>query len=67
MQKSVSEPQYSGDPASRVTFDIGRAGTDGIVNLRWRLEAAAVLDFNAPLTGIITFAAVSFMCQFVNV
>ena len=60
LQKEASEPQYPGDPASLVTFDIFRAGTDGIVNLRWGLEASAVSDIMTPLTGIMTFSAVIF-------
>ena len=47
------------DPAGVVSFDIERRGTDGEVTVQWRLSATAVDDFIPPLSGDITFSAVS--------
>ena len=48
------------DPEGVVNFDILRRGTDGEVNVQWRLAADAVNDFVPPLTGTIRFTAVSY-------
>ena len=46
------------DPLGSVSFDIYREGTEGVVNVQWRLSADAVDDFEAPLTGTETFGPV---------
>lgn len=61
LQKTVRESTSADDPAGVVNFDIQRVGTDGEVNVQWRLTADAAADFEAPLSGLITFTAVS-MC-----
>lgn len=53
------ESRYVNDPLGSVTFDIYREGTDGVVNVQWRLSADAAADFEAPLTGTKTFGPVS--------
>ncbi len=43
-------------------FDVYREGTEGVVNVQWQLSPAAVNDFEAPLTGTLTFGPVSTSC-----
>ena len=56
---SVRESQTEFDPNGQVTLNVIRVGTDGVVNVQWRLSADAVYDFEHPLTGTIRFEAVS--------
>ena len=49
------------DPEGVVNFDILRRGTDGEVNVQWRLGAEAADDFVPPLMGTVRFTAVSTM------
>ena len=53
------ESRFVNDPLGSVSFDIYREGTEGLVNVQWRLSADAVTDFEAPLTGTKTFGPVS--------
>ena len=54
----MRESKTSDDPDGAVTFDVQRAGTEGVVNVEWRLSPDAVDDFVPPLTGIVTFGPV---------
>ena len=57
-QKTVRESLTSDDPNGVVIFDVQRRGTDGVVNLEWRLSADAVEDFQLPLAGTLNFGPV---------
>ena len=52
------ESRFKNDPLGSVSFDIYREGTEGVVNVQWRLSADAADDFEAPLTGTETFGPV---------
>ena len=58
LQKSVRESRGPADPDGAVAFDVVRAGTEGVVDVEWRLSPDAVADFVPPLTGIVTFGPV---------
>ena len=62
----MNESSTLTDPEGLVSFDILRQGTDGEVNVQWRLGAAAVDDFVPPLAGMVHFNAVS-MAIFHNI
>ncbi|XP_075895105.1 adhesion G-protein coupled receptor V1 isoform X2 [Nelusetta ayraudi] len=52
---TVSEPDFSGDPAAEATLTVVRsAGGEGAVTLLWQLEHRAVDDLS-PLNGTIIF------------
>ena len=61
----MRESASADDPAGVVNFDIQRVGTDGEVNVQWRLTADAAEDFEQPLSGLVTFMAVGF-CLLTN-
>ncbi len=52
------ESKFVDDPVGSVTFDIYREGTEGVVNVQWRLSSDAAQDFDPPLTGTETFGPV---------
>ncbi|XP_069137444.1 adhesion G-protein coupled receptor V1-like isoform X2 [Argopecten irradians] len=54
---TVKESRSVDDPEGEVTLQIERVqGSDGVVNVQWRLSAEAVNDFDDPQSGTIQFA-----------
>ncbi|XP_060082724.1 adhesion G-protein coupled receptor V1-like [Ylistrum balloti] len=53
---TVKESRSVDDPEGEVTLQIERVqGSEGVVNVRWRLSAEAAYDFDDPLSGTIQF------------
>lgn len=58
-QVKIREPQTPSDAQSYAVLVIQRVqGSQGLVNVQWRLNAAAQDDFVPPLEGIIQFIQV---------
>ena len=59
----MKESKSLGDIEGRATLMIERLqGTQGLVNVQWRLNAEAQDDFVPPLEGTLQFIQVSFLC-----
>lgn len=58
LQKQVHEARTEDDPQGMVTLEVYRKGTEGVVNVVWRLSSNSADDFLPPLTGTITFGQV---------
>jgi hypothetical protein len=55
----VRESKSATDPDGEVRLGVERIqGSDGNVNVQWRLNAEAVYDFYEPHTGTLQFAQV---------
>ena len=58
-QAVVRESKSSTDPDGEVRLSVERIqGSEGVVNVQWRLNAEAVYDFYEPHTGTLQFAQV---------
>lgn len=56
------ESKNTTDPSGQARVVVQRVqGTQGIVNVQWRLNVEASADFLPPLQGTIQFLQVSFM------
>ena len=59
IQVTVRESQSPTDPQGETTLTIERIqGSEGVVNVQWRLNAEAVHDFVEPYTDEILFGQV---------
>ena len=60
----MKESKSLGDIEGRATLMIERLqGTQGLVNVQWRLNAEAQDDFVPPLEGTLQFIQVKFNCS----
>lgn len=58
-QVRVRESTAPSDPQGEVTLTVERIqGSDGFVNVQWRLNAEAFNDFEEPRSGSLQFAHV---------
>ena len=59
LQAVVRESRTEDDPDGEVRLMVERIqGSEGVVNVQWRLNAEAVYDFYEPHTGTMLFAQV---------
>ena len=61
VQIAIHESRTVGDPLGRAVLVVQRIqGTQGLVNVRWRLNVGAQDDFLPPLEGSLQFTQVVF-------
>lgn len=57
---TIKESTTLSDPQGVASLDIERLqGSEGVVNVQWRLNAEAAYDFVEPLTDTVMFSQVS--------
>ena len=55
----MRESTAASDPQGEVTLNVERIqGSEGVVNVQWRLNAEAFNDFEEPRAGSLQFAQV---------
>ena len=65
LQITIRESQTEGDVMGRAVLVVQRVqGTQGLVNVQWRLNAGAQDDFVPPLEGTLQFTGVTLLAEF---